>query len=129
MCLYVRADQWSMTAERDLVVYKVLLKTDYGYVTPVQRAEVKLGKTYKSELKKRIALYKGANAIGMVNEGLHSYTSYEAANKVAKDLSKYKLVIIVMCMVPKGAEYYENVREEEIASDELRYTKTVWDNN
>ena len=107
MCLYITNRSKRMTANKDIVVYKILM-VDFNdeniLRTPFQKAIVEIGETYSSKLDYPIvtqSLVKRKKAI--ILRGLHSY-------KHLKHIKRYKnlysVTRIAKCIIPKGAEYY-----------------------
>ena len=80
-------------------------------LTPYQYATVQIGETYTSDL-----LRCGFK----VNVGLHSYTTY-------KDAKNDGHGVVVKCIIPKGAEYYEGTFAGvgSCASNQLKYLEIV----
>lgn len=83
------------------------LKTTY------QNANVKIGKTYKSELKREPL---------EINVGLHSFKNLDDAKRDA-----YNICIFAKCIIPKGSKYYIGFYKSytSYASNKLKYVDIV----
>lgn len=101
----------------DITVTSIIINNkeviDLKIVTPYRCFPIEIGKTYTSELIKRIE---------HVYEGLHSY-------KNSEDAKKYYTGIYVECIIPKGSKYYEGkfIDYDAYASDKLTYVKIIED--
>lgn len=141
-------------AEKDIVVYKVLLWDSYGerYLSPFQGHEYNLGveevvdDMYQGYTKSEYYF----NYTIHIDEGLHSFTTKREAKRGAKffmfgysdDLKERDVeVVILKSIIPKGAKYYKGTwgsggtSIESYASDKLTVThervaryKTKWYN-
>jgi hypothetical protein len=85
------------------------------FLTPIQKAEIKIGETYKSELIKY-----GSS----IEDGIHSFKSLKAANYSASFEEKK---IVAKCIIPKGSKYYIGNFNGYVsyASDTLKYIKVL----
>lgn len=88
-----------------------------SYITPYRHAEVQMGKIYTSDL--GIKQYSQTDAI---HQGLHSFVKSRDAKADGPD-------VIVKCIIPKGAEYYEGIFYDmsAYASNQLKYIEIVKD--
>ena len=82
----------------------------FSFLTPYQLAIVKLGKTYTSALLRELDT--------AIEIGLHSFANYEDAKNNGSG-------VVVKCIIPKGAEYYEGTfdRSKSYASNRLKYVE------
>lgn len=125
MCLYLKNKSvTSKIATEDIPCVKVLNRQlNYcGYYSPYMGMIYKFNKVYKSDLKK--TFYRGVESSihNVVEEGLHSYKTKEAASKVWNLDFETK---VFNAIIPKGAEYYEN--DTEYASSQLKVlSKETW---
>ena len=81
------------------------------FLTPYQRANVEIGKTYDS------ILYKDYDVITF---GLHSFSKLKDVKRITR--------VIAKCIIPKGSEYYEGTFEDKgisYASNKITYLKIV----
>jgi hypothetical protein len=119
-------------ATKNIVCYKVVRiyqKSNYMY-TYYQEAIAELGETYFSNI-----IIEDDNGL-TVEKGLHSFTDLSYAMKFIKirpDNYNYTKLLIIKCVIPKGAEYYEGKFIDHLygyisnsyASTELKYIKVV----
>ena len=116
MCLYTK-QLYPKEAIKDIVVYKRLEKYNKNkLISPFRRKFYQLNTEYYSKL-----VYENFNRdyakareiFGIVENGLHSYTSKKIAFK-----EKYRNEIICKGIIPKGSKYYKG-KWSEIASNKL----------
>lgn len=113
-----------------LTVYKALLKTSKGLITPYMETPVKLGETLRSAIpySKKVDRYSSI----IVGEGVHAYISLERAIKEYKEWSfilGYSPIspVIYEAIIP-DVEYWLGT-DEDVASVELLITnKKVYPN-
>jgi len=125
MCLQVKEGTLPKIAKKDIVCYKHLITTSYGYFTTYMHEKVELGNTYSSKLDPIV--------YNEINMGLHSFSSLKSTILDAKDeLKPYfsHTYIIVKCVIPKGATYYKGTfqtREcvNSYVSDQITYTNQI----
>jgi hypothetical protein len=85
------------------------------FLTPIQKAKIKIGETYKSKLIKY-----GSS----IEEGIHSFENFEVANYFTISV---KDRIVAKCIIPKGSEYYVGEYDGYVsyASDTLKYVEVL----
>jgi len=90
----------------------VILSVFKAYLTPYQRVEIEIGKTYTSDLEKKE---------GIIEKGLHSFEKIEDIDFLYATYSTAK------CVIPKGSTYYigEFHGSVSYASDKLTYLEIV----
>jgi hypothetical protein len=85
-------------------------------LTPLRKAEIKIGETYKSKLIKNDSL---------IEEGIHSFESFEDAKRLASlDENRF----VAKCIIPKGSKYYIGKYGNgyvSYASDTLKYVEIL----
>lgn len=133
MCLYTN-NRKPLTAEEDIICYKILVKTKnpFVYKTPIIRTKVIkipfFKRTFKAKGDRRILFVALSNYIGTglyeVSEGfIHTYKEI----KSAKHQINYKLYedkcVIFKCIIPKGTCYYES--NNEYASEKIEILDEV----
>lgn len=132
MCLHLRSDQREpKKATEDIVCYKecyigkpiklpwsfdnmLHTKTVETYETPFYHMGVALGKTYAADF---------VIMDNKVFDGLHSFKNDPLG-------ATYDNSVIIECVIPKGATYYEGsgLGLACYASNKLRYVKVLWTN-
>jgi hypothetical protein len=138
MCLLIDNDIKPTVAENDIKCYKVvIIKTEDNikYLTYYREVEVELGETYYSKFtftKSFIYITKLK-----LEEGLHSFKSLNDAKYFNQNRTLDEDRIIIECIIPKGAEYYEgdfyhydkklniNIKSINYASNILKYISCV----
>lgn len=125
MCLDTNQNQIPLIAEEDITVYKLLRNNGDGRLLSMYRyMHYQIGEEYTSELKYFTNEYPVEDAIAYVEEGLHSYssTAIELVQFFAQNSDYNGDIIVVECVVPKGAKYYVGTfgGYDSIASDRLR---------
>lgn len=123
MCLEIKLNQEILIAEDDIVCYKAVEENDddMSYRTYFKNMLVKLGNTYYSEINTM-------KNIIIIEKALHSFTSHGLAEKFLIRRGRCNTVI-VKCIIPKGAKYYEGrfeINNDSYASDTLTYTKEIF---
>lgn len=161
MCLIINKGQRYKYAKEDIVCYKVVRQVDNidpisqeiirHYETPYQRKYVYLDTTY-DESDKGMDIEKGNDTMldcegefyrSVYGGAFHSFKKYSDAANEAKEWGTYDTLniksrhIIVKCIIPKGAKYYEGEVgmysraidgfPEGYASDKIIYTDTIYD--
>lgn len=112
------------TANKNIVVYKILLKSFFGkIVSPYWDFVYKLRTLYSTSLSVRQSLY--SNKLYLIDEGLHAYTSID---KAEKEIISFKRAYIYRCIIPKGSLYYINKKDNEIVSNQLIVKRKLWFN-
>ena len=127
MCLDIKSSTRRQVADKDVVVYKLLITKYYVnnglvYFTPYQNTRIEIGRTYQSRLCRNI--YNN----NRVDYGIHSFTSFsEAKRLVSKYYAKYEDSVVVRCIIPSGSYYYVGKFDvyNSIASNVLRYDKVL----
>ena len=122
MCLNIKPFSRLKTASNDIICYKHLMVRDDKFITPYIFQVINIGETYTSILKREknicnpylLRLFKTS-----VNRGLHSF-AYKVDAKIDIDSEKE---IIVKCVIPIGAKYYEGTFADCVsyASTTLKY--------
>ena len=106
MCL-VTSQSEPLIAEKDIVVYKCLIKQATTLVSPYIGFIYKLRTLYEASL--GVSVH---GTITVVEEGLHAYYDKKRAlDKWSNEVYK--------CIVPKGSKYYLSKKYGEIVSDKL----------
>jgi len=123
MCLHVKRFTIRKIAKTDITVYKVLNEFDTYYKTPFQRAKVEIGKTYYSDIKRKLF----SNHIDI---GIHSYVNLRDTYWLLNKRSRER--VVVSCTIPKGSVYYVGYMRislttiaKSIVSDTIRYDKII----
>ena len=102
-----------LIATEDIVCYKILVPRG-SWESPVQEATYKIGKLKRS--------YIGwtTRSMGVINHGLHSYSTLEVA-KYYKNYGK----VVFESIIPKGAKYFYNEQKAEYVSNKLIVKKQL----
>lgn len=114
MCLEIKHNAKKMTARKDIVVYKILLKWRDGTLrTPFRNCVINIGEQKESYLLKE------ENEITI---GLHSFKSYNLISDKDGHWGR-----VAKCIIPKGSKYYVGKFDGRIsyASDKIKYIKIV----
>lgn len=132
MCFYLKKEknkafeQHIETAQRDLVVYKVLvpLKRKWWHFNKVFVSffygfEYKKNKIYEID---SFGIEPYSTMFYEVNQGFHSYNSYEIALQQSEYIP-YSRTKIVKCIVPKGSQFLRS--KEETVSTAIKIIKCV----
>ena len=113
MCFRIQYNvKESLTADKDIVVYKILYKKENKYISLYQYFKYKPNKIYR--LKKKLKLIDSIN----IEEGFHSYNEYEVKRKYILPGFR-KEIVRVECIIPKGSQYYFNGYLGEYVSNSL----------
>lgn len=116
MCLISKQGK-AYIAKEDIETYKLLIRTvDDTYITPFRRKEVVLGERMVADGENELPQYED----GFVRIGggyIHSYLKVLDDGINLYDLSQW--IVLVKCVIPKGAEYYVDAGLKEICSKEL----------
>lgn len=126
MCLVVEIKE-KLTANKDIIVYKIVRKEGKRLATPFMNVSVKVGKEYSSSLRK---------LEDIVDIGIHSFRSKKEALGYAEYFSKYflsgrEVICLVECSIPKGSEYYKGHfpscvgHYQCVASNKIKYIKII----
>lgn len=161
MCLIIDKGQRYKYAKEDIVCYKVVRQEDNlnpvtekferHYETPYQRKYVHFNTTY-DESERGMDIEKGNDTMldcdgklyrSIYGGAFHSFKKYSDAVNEVKDWGVYDSSttkvrqIIVKCIIPKGAKYYEGTIgmyspaisgfPEGYASNKIIYTDTIYD--
>ena len=126
MCFYVKKYQRKLVATEAITCYKIVKDHDeYGvFISQFRNFLYKLNTLYHSKIGVRNIKSADINNRGynhVINEGLHSYSTYEKA--VFRMFWRYE--VICEAIIPKGAEYYYNNKREEYVSNKLILTKEL----
>lgn len=118
MCLIPKES--AKIADKDIVVYKVLLKySNEIYLSPYRGAQYKIGKLYTANIRYRERLtYKVDGytvTTSVIEEGLHAYTSKSFAFLRAFSITGF----VFKAIIPKEAMYVLGT-ENEIVSTQLK---------
>lgn len=112
------------TANKNIVVYKILLKSFFGeIISPYLNFVYKLRTLYSTSLSVRQSLH--SNKIYLIEKGLHAYTSID---KAKENLIYFSKATIYRCIIPKGSLYFINEDDNEIASNRLIVKRRLWFN-
>ena len=135
MCFRIKIDK-KLTAKRDILCYKIVCIDVDNNILPLYYMDkpnsyfYKFGETVKSEL--------NITAYHAIERGFHSFIKPNIANYYIKLCTyfiytdpdhnndfklfhkeiKIKEIIVVSCIIPKGAHYYVN--DEEYVSDQIK---------
>lgn len=112
------------TANKNIVVYKILLKSFFKeIVSPYWGFVYKLRTLYSTPLSVRQSLH--SNKLYLIEAGLHAYTSID---KAKKEIVYFTRASIYRCIIPKGSLYYINEKDNEIISNQLIVKRKLWFN-
>ena len=134
MCLYIdwarhhmcRANMKNFikqpkTLREDMVVYKLLIKSDNKLITPFQNMVVATGKEWGKvnfpKFSKNQFVVRGSTK---TDKGYHAYVSQYSIylREMALGLSEYNDVYLCKCIIPKGSYVYYGVYDD-ICSNSL----------
>lgn len=118
MCLILKES--AKIADKDIVVYKILLKySDGTYRSPYRGAQYEIGKLHTADIQyhKRLLDKVDEHPITktVIEEGLHAYTSIGSAFLRAFFLDG----IVVKAIIPRGATYVIGT-DDDIVSTQLK---------
>jgi hypothetical protein len=121
MCLIINSgNREKNVAKGDIICYKLVeyqnRKNGRKYASFYRHAPVVLNETYTSKLNCCSTGYRC-----VVFEGLHSFKF--PINKKDHIVKKFHSKALIKCIIPKGANYYEN--DYEYASDTIIYTTEI----
>lgn len=107
-----------VVAERDIMCYKMVMRTR-GMRRGIYRSwfrefEYSLGREYREPNFETAAFLDPEFDVGYINRGFHSYADESFARKQE---GKFPHAVIIRCVIPKGAYYYES----DDFGDEQRY--------
>lgn len=142
MCFNIQAaNRYPITAKEDIPCFKIYEKHKRGGIfkreqlkSIVRAHMVKVGATYKEPLFCNTRDYKvGESGIflgGSIEEGFHSYHidhPRQGWDSWARTIEGYgsMSLVIVECIIPKGATYYTNDDAGEYVSDKIKIKRTV----
>lgn len=121
MCLDLKEGQRKRAsiAEKDIKVFKMLVRDGRKLVSPYQFTEYKLNKLYESKLVKEVREHEYGGY--SVNRGLHAFVNLEYAKfKIQGNNSR----AIYNAIIPKGSMYYLG-NNNDIVSNQLKVTRKV----
>ena len=125
MCLCIKGKVVRRTANRDMVVYKVIKynSATNEYFSVFRYSNIKIGETYTADMQ---VPTKGGLCTE-VHEAVHSFKHKKDAINTFKNELKFDFYKIVKCIIPKDAEYYSGVFCDKpfIASSKLKYVKII----
>ena len=112
------------TANKNIIVYKILLKSFFGeIISPYWGFVYKLRTLYSTSLSVRQSLH--SNKLYLIEKGLHAYTSID---KAKEEIEFFNKATIYRCIIPKGSLYYINEQDNEIVSNQLIVKRKLWFN-
>lgn len=135
MCLDIKKYSFKRKARKNIIVYKQISSyvDDEGklnYITPYRNSKVKVGETYTSRIYR--------DSYNRIEEGLHSFATITDCydNSVyIHNLDYYAngkrfpvKPVLVECIIPKGARYYNGTFDRKFASyasDTLIYNRIL----
>lgn len=131
MCLYTTLPNIPLIAEEDIIVYKIMDRTQNGELRSFYRNMVYvIGEEYESLLKyfdtdEHDYNHREQGFIGRIEEGLHSYSRMHVI--LMNFIYSSDEIVVIECIVPKGAEYYHGVfgSHHSIASNKLRAVRIL----
>lgn len=101
-------------ASEDIPVFKLLMlkynNRKLQLVSPYQKMQYKIGKTYKSQIKRN------PNNVFEINEGLHSFISRKGAYRDHVILGN---TVMLIGIIPKGSQYYIGT-DDDVVSNKLK---------
>lgn len=114
-------------AKKDIHVYKVAMRVgcDMAIAPFYRKFSYTLGVTY-GKLKSLEPVYYPHDEC-IINEGFHSYRSFERLlkkGKSFKDHPYYRGLAIYKAVIPTGAEYYVN-EKGEVVSNQLKIIESL----
>ena len=113
MCLIINKDKVPTKATKDIVVYKIVEKIDYGSImTPFQCKFITIGETYKEKKKYEIKSSDECEEDERIIKGgmFHSYPSIEEAERAKAFMVSVHGGLglkIAKCIIPKGSLFIE----------------------
>lgn len=120
MCFIIEeSNSKERIAEENIECFKVLLPTNFGGTISAFRGHPYHINKFLFPCRKKVSelIVEREMFSGIINEGLHSYSSLQAAQE------RYsKPYNIFVAYIPKGAKYYYNSFDEEYVSTELVVT-------
>lgn len=116
MCLCSKQGK-AYIAREDIETYKLLIRAvDDTYITPFRRKEVVLGERMVADGNNELPQYEDG-FIRIEGGYIYSYLKVLDHDIHLYDLSQW--LVLVKCIIPKGAEYYVDAGLNEICSKEL----------
>lgn len=145
MCLVITKFNKLKVAQEDIKCYKILYKSIIHpdlLAAQFQNFNYELGKTYSTNMSVsydcsayglsffRYTFYKLFNNfldVKGVNQGFHSYVKLKNAINERNANLNYKSLIIVECIIPKGAKYYKGkyLCYDGYVSDSIKINKII----
>ena len=120
MCLIPKES--AKIAEKDIVVYKILVKYLNGvHCSPWRDAPYEIGKLYTANIRYRLRIREGLNfpiREWIIEEGLHAYVDYSTA-ALTSVMVPISGLFIVKAIVPRGSMYVLGTGNE-IVSTQLK---------
>lgn len=121
MCFYVDAENpVEMVAATDIPCFKVLLHDIMGAKRAPVCCRFYYFRAFSLRRRRRVRSNLNTSEIekyGTIDEGLHSYSTYDKAYKSSYGYCVHRAYI------PKGARYWYNSESEEYVSDRLVVTR------
>lgn len=127
MCLYPTTDK-PKTAENDIVCYKVVqVSLEGNKIHPLWHFYSQIYELGKVYCEKRFDVSKSLLGVSFVTFGFHSYIKQSRARRNALRLTNYKTnkIIILKCVIPCGALYYEGSSGETASIEEYCSNKIM----
>lgn len=103
-------------------VYKVILKNQEKFISPIRESPIEIGKTYTGQFKTNRTILDTIEESIIEDGFIHSIRSLKEAKEV-KTAYIYNS-FIVECKIPAFTLYYDGMYEE-IASRRLKYIKII----
>jgi hypothetical protein len=112
MCFYISKHYpKALTAEHEIECYKLLF---HDYESLYHYFPYKLNKLYKTTIREEDTDIFGS----IIKRGFHSYSHRFIANE-KREKSDLANLLLVTCIIPKGAKYYYNPLDEEYVSNQI----------
>lgn len=125
MCLSLK-NKVEHIATSNIYVWKILVKSNDGYHSPMRNYKYDIGKTYKSELSgDEHSISVGLHSLGYNVSILHTCTEeYECFGNFCNYFFVYEPTdIIGLCVIPEGSHYYTDGCF--YASNTLKFLRTL----
>ena len=129
MCWKSNKKPKQRTAKEDVIVYKLLIKTDDPNVmmSPINPFEYAFHHKYENPPMKIIKNVEDGNTEYRIYEGFHSFSTFDGAQTAYIHYTMHQFVItrIVECIIPKDSHYYRN--GDYCVSDSIIINKILHD--